>query len=103
MSETADTPVCPCDVFCHPKPPYNPAGLMSLAYRVGDFTSFRHALLKPLPNEEALAAWRPGAQGDLAVQIIEWWAYLADVLTFYNERIVNESYLRTAVLDESVR
>src|SRR5262245_27627577 len=103
MSETADTPVCPCDVFCHPKAPYNPAGHLSLAYRVGDFASFRHALLKPLPKEEALAAWRPGAHGDLAVQIVEWWAYLADVLTFYNERVVNESYLRTALLDESVR
>jgi hypothetical protein len=34
---------------------------------------------------------------------MEWWAYLADVLTFYNERIVNEGYLRTAVRDESVR
>ena len=30
--------------------------------------------------------------------MVEWWAYLADILTFYNERIANEDYLRTAVL-----
>lgn len=33
---------------------------------------------------------------------MEWWAYLADILTFYNERVTNESYLRTAQLPESV-
>ena len=34
--------------------------------------------------------------------MLEWWAYLADILTFYNERIANESYLRTAALPDSV-
>ncbi len=54
------------------------------------------------PGETQLAGWQPGAQGDLAVQMVEWWAYLADILTFYNERIANESYLGTAILPESV-
>ena len=26
--------------------------------------------------------------------MVEWWAYIADILTFYNERIANEDYLR---------
>ncbi len=34
--------------------------------------------------------------------MVEWWAYLADILTFYNERIANQDYLRTADLPESV-
>ena len=34
--------------------------------------------------------------------MLEWQAYVCDVLTFYNERIANESYLRTAQLPESV-
>ena len=34
--------------------------------------------------------------------MVEWWAYLADVLTFYNERIANQAYLGTADLPESV-
>ena len=32
----------------------------------------------------------------LELQVLEWWAYLADVLSFYNERYANESYLGTA-------
>jgi hypothetical protein len=35
--------------------------------------------------------------------IAEWWAYLGDILTFYNERIANEDYLRTAVQTGSLR
>src|SRR6202035_5323645 len=53
-------------------------------------------------GETELLAWRPTADGDLAVQMMEWWAYIADILTFYNERIANEAYLRTAQLPESV-
>ena len=34
--------------------------------------------------------------------MLEWWAYLADVLTFYNERYANESYLRTATQPGSI-
>jgi hypothetical protein len=73
----------------------NPPGLTQLAYRAGDFATFRHALLSPLPDERQLAGWSPGA-ADLGLQALEWWAYLADILTFYNERIANGSYLGTA-------
>jgi hypothetical protein len=75
----------------------NPPNLPAIDYRAGDFASFRQALLRNLPGEQALAGWRPSAQGDLALQLLEWWAYLADVLTFYSERIANQSYLGTAV------
>ena len=97
------TGICPCDTFEHPRIIFNRPGLTQLTYRIGDYLSFRHALLQSRPGEVELANWRPGAQGDLAVQMIEWWAYLADILTFYNERIANEDYLRTAALPESVR
>lgn len=94
--------VCPCDVFVHPRATDNPPGQATLAYRVGDYESFRHALLLALPGEQALLRWHP-APGDLGLQLLEWWAYLADILTFYSERIATESYLRTAVLPESTR
>jgi hypothetical protein len=102
---------CPCGQFVFPWAITNPPGLATVVYRVGDFTSFREAMLLPLPGETALSQtngttvtqiWRPGAQGDLAVQMIEWWAYLGDVLTFYNERVANQAYLGTADLPESV-
>jgi hypothetical protein len=79
----------------------NPPGLAQIGYRAGGFGDFRQALLRPLAGEQAIGDWRPAA-GDLGLQVLEWWAYLADVLTFYNERIANESYLRTATRAESV-
>ena len=83
-------------------PAANPAGLTQIAYRVNDFAGFREALLTPLPGEEQLTGWSPGPE-DLGLQVLEWWAYLADVLTFYNERIANEDYLRTAVAQPGPR
>jgi len=95
-------PACRCEGFNHPATVVNPPGRGSLLYRVGDYVTFRHALLLSRPEEIELVNWRPGAKGDLAVQMMEWWAVLADILTFYNERIANQDYLRTADLDESV-
>ena len=40
--------------------------------------------------------------GDLGLQVLEWWAYLGDILTFYNERIAAEAYLRTATRPDSL-
>src|SRR5215218_5546156 len=100
-------PICPCEGITTPFAITNPLGRDQVAYRVGDFPAFRDALLRGLSDtnsrEQALNIWQPSATGDLAVQMLEWWAYLADILTFYNERIANEAYLRTATLPESVR
>ncbi|HSZ60718.1 MAG TPA: baseplate J/gp47 family protein [Terriglobales bacterium] len=94
---------CPCDGLTFPLTISNPPGRNSIAYRIGDYLAFREALLRSCPGEVELANWRPGATGDLAVQMIEWWAYLSDILTFYNERIANEDYLQTATLTQSVQ
>jgi hypothetical protein len=96
-------PICPCDGFEHPATILNAPGLASVHYRAGDFRSFRRALLLPLSGEKALANWRPMPRGDLALQMLEWWAYVADVLTFYGERSINASLLGTATLDGDVR
>jgi len=106
-----NTSICPCGTFVHPTVIFNPPGQNIIAYRVGDYTSFRHALLQSLPGETELSStqegvttqiWRPTGHGDLALQMMEWWAYLADILTFYNQRIANQAYLGTADLPESV-
>lgn len=105
-------PVCPCDAAGAP-PITNLPGLSQISFRAGDFNSFREALLTPLlpdlgqpPLEVSLTAWQSGVGADpsvvdLAVMLVEWWAYLCDILTFYNERIANEDYLRTALLPET--
>ena len=92
---------CPCDIPQDPQVVGNPPGLASITDRVDDFTGFRRALLRPLPGEQALGLWSPAA-GDLGLQFLEWWAYVADVLTFYNERIANNTYLRTAQFPDSI-
>ena len=108
---TSTAPICPCGTVAFPQVIYNPPGLRTIAYRPGEYVGFRHALLRALPGETELTQivngqlaqlWRPGAEGDLAVQMVEWWAYLCDVLTFYNERIANQAYLGTADLPESI-
>jgi hypothetical protein len=94
---------CPCSCAAAPWPTANPPGLPAISYRVGDFTSFRQALVAHLSSDVVLAPWRPSqATGDLGLQILDWWSYLADILTFYNERAVNQAYLRTADRPESV-
>jgi hypothetical protein len=99
----SNDPICPCDNFVFPLIIGNHPGLSAINYRIGDFADFRHALLvTPRAGEVALANWRPSAASDLALQMVEWWAYLADILTFYNQRIANQDYLRTADLPESV-
>jgi hypothetical protein len=99
----SSSPNCRCDIFTHPALITNPPGRGIIRYRLGDYTSFRHALLLSLPGEIELLRWKPAAGSDLALQMVEWWAYLADILTFYSERIANEDYLDTASLDESVK
>jgi hypothetical protein len=59
-------------------------------------------MLRPATGERELTAWRPGAANDLALQVVDWWAYVAEVLDFYSELIANGSYLRTAPLPEQV-
>jgi hypothetical protein len=93
--------VCECEQIVYPRTISNLPRQGFVAYRIGDYSGFRAALLRGLPGEVALAAWNP-ATGDLALQLIEWWAYVSDILTFYNERAANGAYLATATLPGSV-
>ncbi len=94
---------CPEDVPVHPRLIVNPPGLAAIDYLMGDYTTFRAALLRAIPGEVALADWQPTADGDLAVQLLEWWAYLADILSFYNERALSGALLRTAASSDEIR
>jgi hypothetical protein len=52
--------------------------------------------------ENPFASWQAGSSGDYHTMFIELWAYLADILTFYQERIANEAYLGTATQRDSL-
>ena len=48
------------------------------------------------------AGWHEGINGDYQTMFIELWAYLADILTFYQERIANEAFITTATQRDSL-
>ena len=50
----------------------------------------------------ALAALRTRDADDFSIALLDAWATVADVLTFYQERIANENYLRTATERQSL-
>lgn len=94
---------CPCDLRAFPPIPEIPAGLDRLPRQVAGFPEFRHALLAGIRDYPALDDWRAREGDDFGVMILEWWAYILDVLAFYNNEIANELYLRTAARETSLR
>ena len=76
----------------------NRPGLTAIAYRAGTHALFKESLLSrlttfPLSSLRALTA---RDDDDFSVALLDAWAVVCDVLTFYQERIANEQYLRTA-------
>jgi hypothetical protein len=120
-TDLCQLPPVPVDGCCDPPsvraavpiPIENPPGLSAIGYRIGTFTSFRRAMLDRVadtgllgtspPAPRPFANWHEGADGDYHTVFIELWAYLADILTFYQERIANEAYIGTATQRDSSR
>lgn len=74
----------------------NRPGLGAIAYRIGTHARFKRALLERIAGEPALRGLTTRSDDDFAIAMLDAWATAADVLTFYQERLANESYLRTA-------
>ena len=81
-----------------PLPVENRPGLSAIAYRVGTHAEFRASLMAGLthPQRPKLADLGTRDDDDFTIALLDAWATAADVLTFYNERLATESYLRTA-------
>jgi len=94
---------CPCDEFKSPGKPEIAAGLPALPRQLAGFVEYRLAMLRDIPLHPALLEWRARGGDDLGIMLLEMWAYALDILAFYDERIANETYLRTAVLRPSLR
>jgi hypothetical protein len=94
--------ICPCDQLVPPELNI-PAGLDTLPRQTRSFPEVRRALLAAIPQQPALSQWRARNTQDLGLMLIEMWAYVSDVLNFYDERIANEEYIRTAVRRPSLR
>lgn len=94
---------CPCDEIVFPPPLVIPAGLESLPRQIATFHEFREAMLSVIGGKTSLADWRARSSDDFGVMLLEMWAYVCDSISFYDEVIANESYLRTADLRPSLR
>ncbi len=96
---------CDCCVAPAPRAPIdvsNRPGLSQIGFRIGTFATFREALLERINAEPTLAALTTRDSDDYAITLFELSAAVGDVLSFYNERIANEIYLRTAQQRDSV-
>ncbi|WP_448612087.1 putative baseplate assembly protein [Geodermatophilus sp. URMC 60] len=93
----------------------NRPALDEVRYRVGSYPTFRQAMIElvgvlggRLTAEAGLAArplerWTARDSDDYGIAVLEMWATVADILTFYQERYANEAWLRTARQRSSVR
>jgi hypothetical protein len=115
-----------------PQPEQNRPGLPALSYRAGTYATFFETMLAriasvyfdvPVPDGSGNLqrvyplsgmVWKAGTLqkvsaglstrelSDPSIALLDAWATVADVLTFYQERIANEGYLRTAVERRSI-
>lgn len=101
-----------------PEPEANRPGLSAIAYRAGTYATFLDTMIARLsslyldvpvtPGSAAtmrvrpLAALTTRAASDPSIALLDAWAVIADVLTFYQERVANEGYLPTAVERRSI-
>lgn len=94
------TCACPNDELAAPG---NRSGLNALSVRIGDYGTFHANALHRLARCEALRNLGTREASDPTIALLDAWALQADVLTFYRERLTNESYLRTTSDERTLR
>ena len=80
----------------------NRPGLSAIVFRVGTYSSFRSSMLQHIAAAPGLLALQTRSDDDYAITLLDMWATIGDVLTFYQERIANEGFLRTARRRDSI-
>lgn len=83
----------------------NPPYQSQIGYRSDDYSSLRHKMLGQL--QELFPSWNPDLAAnterrDMGVAFVELYAYLSEILSFYQDRRANEAFLRTAALRASL-
>lgn len=107
MNEQQQQEACGCDERTPPAPSHvNPPGQAALRYRLGTHSALLRRMIARLSQQEIaggehagdrpLAALTTRAADDPTIALLDAAATLGDVLTFYQERIANEGFLRTA-------
>lgn len=122
---------CICDDFRFPPETIIVAGLSELPRQTGTFAEFRRALLRAISIRttasienhplwslrylierdrnslrktlEAIGEWRGRHPEDFGMMLLEMWAYVCDLTSFYDDVLAHESYVRTARRRQSLR
>jgi hypothetical protein len=111
VSEQLDNCGC-CEPAPEPSPIYNRPGLPALSYRVGTYGTFLRRMANKLARytlpdgdhagDRPLADLATRSTDDPSIALLDAAAVVSDVLTFYQERIANEGFLRTATERRSI-
>jgi hypothetical protein len=82
-----------------PQAEVNRAGLPAISYRAGSWATFKESMLARLSSSDypALTGLKTRDDDDFTIAFLDAAAVVLDILTFYQERLANENYLRTAV------
>lgn len=88
---------------------HNAPGLPALQYRVGTHSRFLERMRHGIPlvvgetgSQRPLARLTARTTDDPSIALLDACAMVADILTFYQERLANEGFLRTATERRSV-
>ncbi|MBT2382259.1 putative baseplate assembly protein [Streptomyces sp. ISL-11] len=83
---------------------WNRPGLPALNRRIGTHGQFLESMLARLSGTDRpeLSRLTTREPDDPSIALLDGWAMIADVLTFYQERIADEGYLRTATEQDSL-
>ncbi len=105
-----EVPCIPCGddhvVDRGPQPVANPAGQDVLAWRAASHGAALERMRAYLADARHPLPIRSAARQDPAdpvVALLDSWAVVTDIVSFYTERIAHEGFLRTATEHESVR
>ncbi len=73
---------------------------IAIDYMAKDYASFRNALVDLIPRK--IPQWKDRSEADMGIMLIELFSYIADELSYFQDRVSNEAFLRTARARTSV-
>src|SRR5690348_10949906 len=76
------------------------ATITPIDYSSRDYLALRTDLIASIPT--FLPEWTQQTDSDFGIVLIELFSMVGDILNFYIDRVVNETFLSTAVRRESV-
>lgn len=74
----------------------NRPGLAAIDYRAGRYGDFFESMIARLASRPELAGYTTREPDDPGIALLDGWALVSDIVTFYTERQANENYLGTA-------